>query len=76
MALNEKLTKKIADKTIGNQQAQETIISLLKGTDEGKQLKRIIEPILKTEKHDTKKEIVDEEPLAAGAAARCEGCEC
>lgn len=48
MALNEKLKQKIAERTEGNQQAYDTIIELVKGVDEGKQLKRIIEPILKT----------------------------
>ena len=48
MALNEDRKLQIADKTGEDQAVQDAIISLLKGVDEGKQLKRIIEPILKT----------------------------
>lgn len=48
MALNKNIKQKIADKTAGDQAVHDAIISLLKGVDEGKQLKRIIEPILKT----------------------------
>ena len=48
MALNENLKSKIATKTSGNQLVHDAIINILKGVDESKQLKRIIEPILKT----------------------------
>lgn len=48
MALNKNVQQKIADKTTDNQDIHDAIISLLKGVDEGKQLKRILEPILKT----------------------------
>ena len=48
MALNKNIKQKIADKTAEDQAVQDAIISLLKGVDDGKQLKRIIEPILKT----------------------------
>ena len=48
MALNKNVQQKIADKTADNKDIHDAIISLLKGVDEGKQLKRILEPILKT----------------------------
>lgn len=48
MALNKKLKNKIATKTTGNEKVHDAIISILKGVDEGKQLKRIVEPLLKT----------------------------
>jgi len=48
MALNKNIKNKIASKTVGNQPLHDAIIDILKGVDESKQLKRIIEPILKT----------------------------
>ena len=48
MALNKNIQQKIADKTAGDQYVYDAIIDLLKGVDEGKQLKRIIDPIIKT----------------------------
>lgn len=48
MALNENIKNKIVAKTPGKQPVCDAIISILKGVDESKQLKRIIEPILKT----------------------------
>ena len=48
MALNKNIKQKIADKTAGNPAVHDAIISLLKGVDDSKQLKRILEPLLKT----------------------------
>lgn len=48
MALNKNVEKKLAEKTVKNKAAYEAMIRLLQGVDEGKQLKRILEPILKT----------------------------
>ena len=48
MALNKTLKKKLAEKTVGKKDTYDLIIRLLQGVDEGKQLKRILEPILKT----------------------------
>lgn len=48
MALNKNVKQKIADKTAGDPAVYDAVINLLKGVDAGKQLKRIIEPILKT----------------------------
>jgi hypothetical protein len=48
MALNKNLEKKIAEKAAGNKAVYDAMIRLLQGVDEGKQLKRILEPILKT----------------------------
>lgn len=48
MALNKNLKQKLAEKTADNKAAYDAMIRLLQGVDEGKQLKRILEPILKT----------------------------
>jgi len=48
MALNKNLEQKVAEKTAEKKATHDAIIRLLQGVDEGKQLKRIIEPILKT----------------------------
>ncbi len=48
MALNKNLKQKVAEKTVDNKLVNDAIIRLLQGVDEGKQLKRILEPILKT----------------------------
>ena len=48
MALNNNVKEKITQKAGGDQLLRDTVISILKGVDESKQLKRIIEPILKT----------------------------
>ena len=48
MALNENIEKKLAEKTADKKAIYEAMIHLLQGVDEGKQLKRLLEPILKT----------------------------
>lgn len=48
MALNDKVKEKIKEKADGDKVVRDALIKLLEGQDEGKQLKRIIEPILKT----------------------------
>jgi hypothetical protein len=48
MAINKTLKEKLAEKTVEKQAAYDAMIRLLQGVDEGKQLKRILEPILKT----------------------------
>ena len=48
MALNKNLEQKVAEKTVENRAVHDAVIRLLQGVDEGKQLKRILEPILKT----------------------------
>ena len=48
MALNKNLERKLKEKTADNSAAYDAMIRLLQGVDEGKQLKRILEPILKT----------------------------
>lgn len=48
MALNKNVEKKLAEKTADNKAIYEVMIRLLQGVDEGKQLKRLLEPILKT----------------------------
>ncbi len=48
MALNKNLKKKLAEKTADKKSAYDAMIRLLQAVDEGKQLKRILEPILKT----------------------------
>ena len=48
MALNNNVKEKITQKAGCDQLLRDTVISILKGVDESKQLKRIIEPILKT----------------------------
>ena len=48
MALNKNVENKLAEKTVDNKNAYDAMIRLLQGVDEGKQLKRILEPILKT----------------------------
>ena len=48
MALNKNLEQKLAEKSVNNKSAYDAMIRLLQGVDEGKQLKRILEPILKT----------------------------
>lgn len=48
MALNKNVEKKLAEKTADNKAIYEAMIRLLQGVDEGKQLKRLLEPILKT----------------------------
>lgn len=48
MALNKNVESKLAEKTADNKDAYDAMIDLLQGVDEGKQLKRILEPILKT----------------------------
>lgn len=48
MALNENIKNKIANKASNNQAVHDAIINILKGVDESKQLKRIVESILKT----------------------------
>nr|WP_288281956.1 hypothetical protein [uncultured Prevotella sp.] len=48
MALNKNLKEKLALNAAGDKAAYNAIINLLEGVDEGKQLKRILEPILKT----------------------------
>lgn len=48
MALNKNLKEKLALKATENTEAYNAMISLLEGVDEGRQLKRILEPILKT----------------------------
>lgn len=48
MALNKNIETKLAEKTANNKAAYDAMIRLLQGVDEGKQLKRILEPILKT----------------------------
>ena len=48
MALNKNVEKKLAEKTADKKVVYEAMIHLLQGVDEGKQLKRLLEPILKT----------------------------
>ena len=48
MALNKNLKDKIMQKAEGDSTVNDSIIRLLEGIDEGRQLKRILEPILKT----------------------------
>lgn len=48
MALNKNVEKKLAEKTADNKAVYKAIIHLLQGVDEGKQLKRLLEPMLKT----------------------------
>lgn len=48
MALNKKLEEKLKEKAGDNKVAYDAILRLLQGVDEGKQLKRLLEPILKT----------------------------
>ena len=48
MALNKNVEQKLAEKTANDKVAYDAMIRMLQGVDEGKQLKRILEPILKT----------------------------
>jgi hypothetical protein len=48
MALNQKIKSKIDEKTAQNKAVNDAIIKMLEAVDGGKQLKRVIEPILKT----------------------------
>ena len=48
MALNKSIMNKLAEKAGEDQNAYDAMIKLLEAEDEGKQLKRILEPILKT----------------------------
>jgi hypothetical protein len=48
MALNKKIKDKVEEKTSSDHVAREAILKMLKAVDEGKQFKRILEPILKT----------------------------
>lgn len=48
MALNENIKRKIEEKTAGNATLKNDILTILKGVDENKQLKRIIDTIIKT----------------------------
>lgn len=48
MALNKNLKQKLAESSGDDKIAYDAMISLLEGVDEGKQLRRILEPILKT----------------------------
>ncbi|MDE6552929.1 MAG: hypothetical protein K2K98_08225 [Muribaculaceae bacterium] len=48
MALNENVKEKITQKIGDDQLLKDAVITILKGVDESKQLKRIIEHILKT----------------------------
>lgn len=46
MALNQKITKKIKEKTVGNDFLKKKIIELLSNVDEGKQPKKVIDKII------------------------------
>jgi hypothetical protein len=48
MALNQKIKSKIDEKTASQEAVKVAIIKMLEAVDSGKQLKRVIEPILKT----------------------------
>ena len=48
MALNKNLEEKITAKAGEDQIACDAMLKMLRAVDEGKQLKRVLEPILKT----------------------------